>query len=186
MGDGEGRSSGARRRAGRRRTPAAAGGATRRRLSTRTLIIIVSAAVIGLVVLVVQQYAFGLYRLPSEAMVPTLQPGDRVLINRLDTEPALGDLVVFQLEGERPMLLRVMGLEGQTVAASEGVLTIDGQLVVEPYLDPDIEIEDFGPVEVPTGSIFTLGDNRATALDARILGPVPASDIVGTVVRTIG
>ncbi|MFH9266518.1 signal peptidase I [Streptomyces sp. NPDC017546] len=121
------------------------------------------------------------YTVPTDSMSPTVQPGDRVLAERIDgADVRRGDVVVFtdQVWGATPMLKRVVGIGGDKVACCdrEGRLTVDGTPVDEPYLDrgpaaPGTQApaspQDFSAT-VPRGRVFLLGDERATSLDSRV------------------
>lgn len=75
---------------------------------------------------------------------------------------------------------RVIGLPGDVVEGSEGDVWVNGQRLEEPYLkDQGYEHPDFGPVQVPLGTFFVMGDNRASSQDSRFFGPIPGEDIVG-------
>ncbi|MFJ6611901.1 signal peptidase I [Streptomyces sp. NPDC091289] len=121
------------------------------------------------------------YTVPTDSMAPTVNPGDRVLAERIDgADVRRGDVVVFtdQVWGAVPMVKRVVGIGGDKVACcgEEGRLTVNGIPVDEPYLDrstaaPGKEApaspQDFSAT-VPQGQIFLLGDERATSLDSRV------------------
>ena len=86
--------------------------------------------------------------------------------------PASGDLVIK----------RVVAVGGQTVGIADGVLKVDGMPVPEPYVDRAlVDGTYFGPVRVPPGSVFLLGDQRLGSVDSRSFGPVPVGSIVGRV-----
>ncbi|MCU1424375.1 MAG: signal peptidase, partial [Microbacteriaceae bacterium] len=94
-----------------------------------------------------------------------------------------GDMVVFRsLDDDRLTLKRVAAEAGQTLAIRDGVLYVDGTLVIEPYVDPRRTDGTFYPlVTVPDGHLFLLGDNRASSIDSRDYGFVPIDDVAGTV-----
>lgn len=78
---------------------------------------------------------------------------------------------------------RVIGLPGDTVVLTDGVVTVNGVQLDEPYADLD---QDNGEWVVPDGSLFVLGDNRANSGDSRSsLGYIPVNDVVGRAVVTI-
>jgi len=77
---------------------------------------------------------------------------------------------------------RVIGLPGEQVAGRGGGLYVDDHLLVEPYLPAGLRTEDFGPVAVPAGSLFVMGDNRGSSFDSRRFGPIAASSVVGRAV----
>jgi len=136
--------------------------------------------------------AYQAYTIPSASMSPTLQVGTQVLVDR-DAEPQLGDMVVFSASGwgVGDQIGRVIGLGGQTVACcTDGALTRDGAHVREPYLGTAAGNEtSFGPVTVPEGRLWLMGDDRAKAADSRSHskagadGTVAVDDVVGIVVR---
>jgi signal peptidase I len=51
--------------------------------------------------------------------------------------------------------------------------------IAEPYLNDRVQMGDFGPLTVPDGFVFVMGDNRNQSEDSRRFGPVPVSDIIG-------
>ncbi len=75
---------------------------------------------------------------------------------------------------------RVIGVQGDIVEGKDGSVYVNGAALVEPYLkQPELPIRDFGPVEVPEGSLFVMGDNRRASQDSRFFGPIPIEDVVG-------
>lgn len=166
-------------------------------------------------VLVVKATVAQVFHIPSSSMEPQLRVGDRVLVSRLAYrlhDPNRGDIVVFRDPraapppgGFRPgrliggalealglrepevevLIKRVVGLPGETVEGRDGGVWVDGRLLVEPYLPPGVLTGDFGPVTVPSGSYFVLGDNRGSSADSRRFGPVPVSRIIGRAVLII-
>ena len=79
---------------------------------------------------------------------------------------------------------RVVALPGETVEGRSGTVYVDGRRLVEPYLPAGTATGDFGPVEVPPGHLFVMGDNRPSSTDSRVFGPIPRSNVVGrTIVR---
>ncbi|MDX6301721.1 MAG: signal peptidase [Nocardioidaceae bacterium] len=84
------------------------------------------------------------------------------------------------------MIKRVVAEAGQRVGIADGVLVVAGHHVHENYVDPaTVDGTYFGPVEVPRGSVFVMGDARAGSVDSRIFGAVPRTAIVGRVVRRL-
>jgi signal peptidase I len=130
---------------------------------------------------------YGLNSLPSDSMSPTLQRGDILLWDsrayRGGRDPKDGDVVVFLFPFEENVLYvkRVVAGGGETVAIRGGTLYVSDRPVAEPYLlpDPRGSVRDFGPVTVPAGSFFVMGDNRARSSDSRSWGPVERSKMLG-------
>ena len=116
-----------------------------------------------------------LYRVPSAAMEPTLhcaRPGVGCEASARDRVLASGVLIK-----------RIVGLPGEKFQEQKGRVYIDGLLLREPYIK---EHETFTrrPVEIPKGSYYVLGDNRAGSCDSRAWGPLPRANIVGRVIAT--
>ena len=119
-------------------------------------------------------------------MEPTLCPGDRLLVNLWDPDLddlARGDLVALEPgRSEVPVVKRVVGLPGDRVAIRDALLYVNGRLVHEPYVDhKSIDALFYGPVVVPAERFLVLGDARASSIDSRAYGPVPADRLLGTV-----
>lgn len=163
--------------------------------------------------------AYRSFHIPSEAMMPTLQPGDR-LVARIGVPETIrrGDLLIVK-HGEHDFIKRVMALPDETVALVDGVVHINGKPLATrdetagrtikgcqaPRLEPrlvrefpaegapghltlDCEVvsqDNFGPIRVPDGQYFLLGDNRDRSADSRFpeaafgLGLVQREEIVG-------
>ncbi len=150
----------------------------------------VVGAVTGLVAigLVAVTVFFDGYMIPSGAMEPTLEIGDRVLARPIDAdEVSRGDLVVFtgpDLPGaaSADLLLRVVAVAGDEVGGRDGFLTIDGERVTEPYLPPDVPTPAFAETVVPAGHVFVLGDNRLNSAGSNVFGPLAHDDVIALVV----
>lgn len=144
------------------------------------------------------------YHIPSGSMEPTLLVGDRVLVNRLAFEaklpfsdlvllplgePRRGDVVVFAPPGGRgdDLVKRIIGLPGETVELRAKRVYINGLALLDPwgrYSARPAPADDFGPVTVPPGHYFMLGDNRDNSYDSRLWnqgrgGFVPRQDFRG-------
>ncbi len=133
-------------------------------------------------------FVVGAYEIPSESMTPTLQVGDRILVNKLSYrahDPRRGDVIVFDRPpaagpGPEQLIKRVVGLPGEVVDLKDGVVTIDGRDLREPYLLQDGSLSSMdAPVQVPRGMVFVMGDHRSDSTDSRVFGPVLESSIVG-------
>ena len=147
--------------------------------------------VIALVVaLGVRTFLLAHFVVEGSSMYSTLETGDRVFVNKVSYrlhDPNRGDVVVLhEIRGtsERDLIKRVIAIGGEEVEMRSCEVRIDGQLLIEPYLDPTVVTPgncggDFGPLIVPEGTIFVMGDNRAGSQDSRALGPILLDDIVG-------
>jgi signal peptidase I len=165
----------------------------KRRLSRRSRNLLEWVVVLGgalVLALLLRTFVFQTFYIPSESMVPTLQVGDRLIVNKLADDVSRTDIVVFK----RPetwtgphddLIKRVMGLEGETIEAHDNTVFIDGERIDEPYLPPGTITSDFGPETVPEGHMFVMGDNRQFSSDSRPNGPVPVDLVVGRAVIRI-
>jgi signal peptidase I len=128
-------------------------------------------------------------RISSGSMAPTVCTGDVVVIDHLAPQRGLvvGDIVTFPspLTGAE-QIKRVVAVGGQTVAIADAVLQVDGHAVPEPYVDTaSIDGVYFGPVPVPAGTVFLMGDDREVSVDSRVYGPVPLDRLDGRLVTTL-
>jgi len=142
----------------------------------------------GLIFLVVGGRAFVAepVGVPSESMAPTLRPGDSVLVNKLAYhlgDPRRRDLVVLRQPGSGELMLkRIVGVGGDRVGVEDGVLHVNGRAIGESFVNRRlVDSVYFGPVRVPSGAVFVMGDQRSNSLDSRTFGAVPRSRIVGRV-----
>jgi len=152
---------------------------------------IVVIAVALLVAFVVRTFVIAHFVVEGESMYSTLDTGDRVFVNKLSYrlhDPNRGDVVVLhQITGasERDLIKRVIGLPGETVEVRNCNVLIDGRVLNEPYLDPEVVTPtdcggDYslqGPI--PENHVFVMGDNRGGSQDSRAIGTIDEDDIVG-------
>ncbi len=155
-------------------------------LTRRAQTLIALAVLIAGGLLLVRLVVAEPFRIVSASMVPTLEAGDSVLVDKLspgDDGPRRGELIVFEAPRTGEITLkRVVGVGGDRVAIKDGLLVVNGRRPAEPYTDADaIDSVFFGPVRVPAGSVFVLGDNRRDSADSRTFGAVPNRDVIGVV-----
>lgn len=82
-------------------------------------------------------------------------------------------------ESSTELVKRVIGLPGEMVAGRNGAVYINGERLEEPYLAAGTFTSDFGPILVPPGDLWVMGDNRTDSSDSRVFGPIPISTVVG-------
>ena len=128
--------------------------------------------------------------IPSESMVPTLETGDRLVVEKVSYylhPPKTGDIVVFQppvqlqmlgYEKDQAFIKRIIGKPGQTVAVKDGVVYLDNQPLEEDYIAAPPRYE-LPPVKVPPDYLFVMGDNRNNSNDSHIWGYLPEKNIIG-------
>jgi signal peptidase I len=171
-----------------------------RRLRTRPPLQLVITLVLALILAYgLQRFVVGFFRVPSASMSRTLLPGDRLLAARFwysIERPSRGDIVVLHPNGKgdklfygdsvssRVFVKRVIGLPGESIEARHGrIYTCTGPgasgcvPLDEPYVSGTTQT--FGPINVPPGRYFVMGDNRKDSEDSRIWGPVRRSQMLG-------
>ena len=149
------------------------------------------------------------YRIPSSSMEPTLhcaRPGDhcegrfddRVIANRVAYrfgDPKRGQIVVFNAprkaercelgDGGSTFIKRIVGLPGELISERRGAIFVDGQRLIEPYVDPSLRGTSEGSwPRIAPGHYFMLGDNRTHSCDSRMWGTVPRDNLIGPVMLT--
>ncbi len=138
-----------------------------------------------LIAVLLRTFVIQAYRLPSPSMEDSLLAGDFILVNKLHyrfNEPKSGEVIVFRypLNPSKDMVKRVVATEGQTVEIKNKVVYVDGKIAADAFsckhtdsriLPVDYSSRDnFGPVQVPAGNLFVLGDNRDDSQDSREWG----------------
>ncbi|SDW79538.1 signal peptidase I [Marininema mesophilum] len=150
----------------------------------RTVLLAVSFA------LVINQFGVALSVVNGTSMKPTLENGDRLLINKFHfmfNQPERGNVVTFRdpSNDDRYLVKRVVGIPGDKIKIKNGSLYRNDKLVEEPYINTEIEDGNYGPVVVKKDSIFVMGDNRHryASRDSRYdsVGQVPDSLLEGKV-----
>ncbi|HTD85016.1 MAG TPA: signal peptidase I [Candidatus Binatia bacterium] len=127
----------------------------------------------------------------GRSMMPTLEDGDRCLLNRLSylyTTPKRGDLVVLRDRGESDLAVkRIVALPGENVRVTHGIILVNGHRLPEPYLESGtMTILPSGGDEtyqLRDTEYFVLGDNRAESEDSRYYGPIARNKLVGTLIK---
>lgn len=143
-------------------------------------------------------------RVPSEGMEDSIRAGDELIVNLCSYgipnpithkrmtpsgEPRRGEVIIFASPVDRKIITvkRVIGLPGDQVAIRQNQVFINDQLYNEPYVKPAgpglSSGDEFGPLAVPRGSYFVLGDNRPKSADSRHWGFVRLDEIMGRAVR---
>lgn len=125
------------------------------------------------------------FKIPSSSMEPTLLVGDRIWAKH---DPFLerGEIIVFR-PPDRPdedYIKRIVGLPGEKLEVRKKIIWIDDHRLadtVQVHRDPGLQPgrDDFGPVLVPPGCYFVMGDNRDNSRDSRYFGFVPFANVYG-------
>jgi signal peptidase I len=135
-------------------------------------------------------FLFRVVNVQGSSMVPTLRESDKIVISRLARDFQYGDIVVLTKTAfdDDSIVKRVIATEGQTIDIDfdEGIVQVDGVVLQEPYIaEKTTKALDFrGPVTVPEGCIFCMGDNRNQSTDSRrtTIGMIDTRCVLGRVV----
>jgi signal peptidase I len=119
------------------------------------------------------------------SMGATLPNASYLLADRLaynHKEPQRGDVMLFHfpVNPEEDLIKRVIGLPGETIEVQDGIVTVNGTPLEEPYITEPPAYN--GKWVVPKGQYFVLGDNRNDSRDSHQWGFLPHENIVAKVV----
>jgi signal peptidase I len=145
------------------------------------VVIIVAAFVIALLV---QAFLIKPFTIHQISMRPTLEEGDRILLNRLAYrfgDEARGDVVVFHspISAGEDLVKRIVAVANDRVSISGGKLYVNGVAQDEPYLLEQGFNGEMPEIVVPAGHVFVMGDNRNNSGDSRLFGPISTDSIIG-------
>jgi len=171
-----------------------------------TLKFIIAAFIIALAI---RTFLFQVFYIPTNSMEPALRAGDRVIVNKLmygitnpfykkhmpisyikyiarfSKDPKRSDIIIFKSPtsaGEA--IKRVIGLPGDQVKMVKGIVYVNGKALKERY-PVTRDRSDIGPVKVPAGSYFVLGDNRPASSDSRHWGAIQRNNVIGILAARI-
>jgi signal peptidase I len=158
-----------------------------------------------LIAFFIRTFVIQAYKIPSGSMKPTLLIGDHILVSKFSYgiklpfirstvipigEPKRGDIVVFIYPEDRSkdFIKRLIGVPGDTIEVRNKKILLNGlpfddahgvhsdSIIIPGSVQPR---DNFGPVKVPEGSIFVMGDNRDESYDSRFWGFVNMKDVLG-------
>jgi signal peptidase I len=138
-----------------------------------------------LTALLVIQFIAAHTRIPTGSMIPTIQIGDHMVVNRIPyyyKDPIRGDIVVFE-EGGIPLVKRIIALPGEEIDIIDHEVYINGKKLDENYLPAGTKTEAFFysdvkfPFVIPEGEYFVMGDNRGNSQDSRYFGTIKRETI---------
>jgi signal peptidase I len=144
-----------------------------------------------LLALVIRTFVVQAFKIPSGSMLPTLQIGDHILVNKFIYSFAplkRGEIIVFKFPQDetRDFIKRIIGLPGETLEIRGRQVLINGVPLSEPYAvysdGPFQRAGDrdrLGPIVIPPGKLFMMGDNRDHSMDSRVWGFLDIHKIKG-------
>ena len=169
-----------------------------------------SIVIAVILALFVRTWVVQAFTIPTGSMEHNLLVGDYLLVNKFVFGPTLsgaerlllpqgpvsrGDIIVFKFprDPERDFIKRVIGLPGERLEVREGAVHIDGEPLDEPWLRQPgtasaagaaviTRRDNHGPIAIPAGHYFMMGDNRGNSEDSRVWGPLPQGHIKGKAV----
>ena len=149
---------------------------------------LIESIVIAIILaLIIRTFVVQAFKIPSGSMLNTLLVGDHILVNKFIyrfKDPQRGDIVVFKFpkDEEKDFIKRVIGMPGDKIQIKNNQVFINDKPVKEPYAIyegyPSSKI-NFGPVTVPKGKLFVMGDNRYNSYDSREWGFLDEKELVG-------
>ncbi|MBU4120865.1 MAG: signal peptidase I [Proteobacteria bacterium] len=166
----------------------------------------IEAIILAVVIaLFIRTFVIQAYKIPSGSMKPTLLIGDHILVSKFNYgiklpflrttlipvgAPQRGDIVVFIYPEDRSkdFIKRLIGVPGDTIEIRNKKIFINGLpysdkhgVYVDNFIIPGAvqPRDNFGPVTVPEGSLFVMGDNRDESYDSRFWGFVSKKDVLG-------
>ena len=166
---------------------------SRQRSLVEWLIVIVVAILVSLLI---RTYVFQTFFIPSGSMEPTLQIGDRIIVNKLSVEFGtihVGDILVFKApplvkstgpngcgDDVADLVKRVIATPGQTLYSKGNTIYVDGKPLAQPWTHVGvIGIRPIKKQTVKPNHYFMMGDNEPNSCDSRYWGQLPRSDVIG-------
>ncbi|MRS13014.1 MAG: signal peptidase I [Actinobacteria bacterium] len=127
---------------------------------------------------------FSVMAVDGDSMEPALHDRERILVTKGYADPARGDIIAFAAVDESDsvvkVLKRVIAVEGDTVEVVGDVAYVNGSMsTVAPRARIGERAGRIGPLIVPRGHVYVLGDNRPYSLDSRFFGAVPLDSVIG-------
>ena len=144
-----------------------------------------------LLALTIRAFVVQAFKIPSGSMLPTLQIGDHILVNKFVyyfVPIRRGDVIVFKYpqDESRDFIKRVIGLPGETLEVRGRQVLVNGVPLEEPYAvyadrstSPPLERVRVDPFVIPPGKLFMMGDNRDNSMDSRVWGVLDMHKIKG-------
>lgn len=128
-----------------------------------------SVLVAVILALIIRAFLIEVFLVQGQSMLPTLRDRERLVVSKIQyyfRQPLPGEIVVFKATDQRDFIKRVIAIVGDEVRIEPEGVYVNGELIEEPYILQRAR-EPFGPVLIPDGSVFVMGDNRNNSMDSR-------------------
>jgi len=166
----------------------------------------IEAVAIAIVLaLIIRTLVVQAFKIPSGSMEPTLLVGDHILVNKFIygirisytdikffdfRKPQRGEVVVFVYpkDESKDFIKRVVGVGGDKIYIKDKQIYLNDGLYSDPYgvyadhtiIPGQVQPRDnYGPIVVPQGYLFVMGDNRDRSADSRFWGFVSLNKVKG-------
>lgn len=151
----------------------------------RLLLDVIETLGLAVVLFLAINFVSARVRVDGFSMVPTLKDGEFVLVSKVNyrfTPVERGDIIVFHfpMDPGQELIKRVIGLPGDVVRVQQGKVSVNGQVLDEPYIAAAPAYA--GEWTVPPNQLFVLGDNRNDSSDSHSWGFLPFEKVVGKAV----
>lgn len=150
------------------------------RLGVLRFKVLFTAMLVAFVIYALFHWILWPVKITGDSMLPNFHAGERRFINKLayfSEKPRRGDVVAIQVSNGDIYIKRIIGLPGEELSLSNGLVCINGRLLNEPYVETHVPLKDFAERLGPD-SFFVMGDNRAVS----VLGPIRSDRILGKIV----
>lgn len=132
------------------------------------------------------------HKVSGQSMFPNFHDGDYIITDKLTyrfSDPKRGDVIVFKnpQNEDQDFIKRIMAKPGDKVKVLNGNVYVNGKLIQEPYLKPEVFTEpksflqEGGEKKVEPNQYIVMGDNRMNSSDSRVWGPITKQEIIGKV-----
>ncbi len=164
-----------------------------RKIIAEVIDLLKSALISVIIVILLTQFVIKPIQIDGLSMQPTLMDRQRgfsnILSHRLTKLERFEIVIIYDAIDQDYFVKRVIGLPYEVLEFKNDQLYIDGELIVQDFLDADYVrrmtnngarpfTADFGPITIPRDQVFVMGDNRINSTDSRMRGPYPIKNII--------
>lgn len=147
---------------------------------------------VGSIFIVIYLFIMQPNQVKGASMVPTFHDGEYIFTSKVTYKfrgIERGDVIVFRSPRNPDIeyIKRVIGVSGDTIRVSDGVVYVNDRKLEEPYISDKTNLWEGGfiseneTITVPTNKLWVMGDNRPRSSDSRDFGPIETSSLIGQV-----